>query len=104
MPPPGELRNPMTVAEWRLCRPGDVIQLFGFELLITEENYRPLMAEIMHFVNWYVGDRIGNWIIPNFNPIQRPVSKTCLPTPILQTGFIGLWQSIQDSGLGFGNV
>ena len=88
----------MTVAEWRLCRPGDVIQLFGFELSITEENYRPFMAEIMHFVNWYVGDRIGNWIMPNFNPSATTRFKTCLPTPILRTAFIGLGKVFGPAG------
>src|ERR1017187_5232479 len=68
LPPSGELRSPMTVAEWRLCKPGDVIRLFGFEVLITEENYEPFMREIGHFVNCYLGDRLGAWIIPNYNP------------------------------------
>ena len=106
MPPPGELRSPMTVAEWRLCRPGDVIQLFGFELLITEENYRPFMAEIMHFVNWYVGDRIGNWIMPNFNPSTTTRVQDVLTNAYIANGIyrtlakysgqrVGFWQRLR---------
>ena len=68
LPPSGMLRSPRTVAEWRLCRPGDVIQLMGIELEITEENYGPFMRELSWYIDWYLGDRLGDWLMPNYNP------------------------------------
>lgn len=88
--PSGELRSPHTLAEWRLCRPGDVIQLFGLEVEITPQNYQPFIREIMHYVNWYVGDRIGNWIMPNYNPsvttrVQDVITNAYITNGIYRT-------------------
>ena len=68
LPPSGMLRSPRTVAEWRLCKPGHVIQLMGIELEITEENYGPFMKELSWYIDWYLGDRLGDWLMPNYNP------------------------------------
>lgn len=88
--PPCYLRSPQTLAEWQLCRPGDVIQLMGIEVAITKENYKPFMREIMHYVNWYVGDRIGDWIMPNNNPsvttrVQDVITRAYITNGIYRT-------------------
>ena len=75
LPPSGELRSPMTVTEWRLCRPGDVIRLFWFEVLITEENCEPFMREIGHLCQLVFGRPAGAWIIRTTIPAQPPGFK-----------------------------
>ncbi len=62
------VRSPTTLAEWKLCKPGDVIELLGYRVEITEANYHPFMNEIMWYVNWFIGGQIGDWILPNPNP------------------------------------
>ena len=59
---------PQTLAEWKLCKPGDIIRLLGFTVEITEENYNPFMREIMWYVNYWIGDRVANWTFPNNDP------------------------------------
>ena len=68
------VRCPQTLAEWKLCRPGDTICLLGFTVHITEENFEPFMNDIDWYVNWFEGDRLGAWILPNPNPSGRACS------------------------------
>ena len=66
--PEAVISSPQSVAEWKLCKIGDTIELFGFTVILTEENYKPFMKDIMWYVNWWLGDRLGDWILPNDNP------------------------------------
>ena len=82
------VRTPMTVAEWQLCRPGDRIELLGFTVEITEQNYKPFMDEIMWYVNFFLGDRIGAWILPNPNPSGRARFSQALTNTYIASGIV----------------
>lgn len=101
LPPSGELRSPQTLAEWQLCRPGDVIRLMGYEVLITEENFEPFMKEIGHFVNWYVGDRLGNWIIPNNRPSTTTKIQDVLTNAYIANGILRTLAKYSGQRVGF---
>jgi len=82
------VRSPMTVAEWKLCKPGDTIHLLGFTVHITEENFEPFMNEIDWYVNWFEGDRLGNWILPNTNPSAAGKFSQALTNAYVASGII----------------
>ena len=82
------IRSPMTIAEWKLCRPGDTICLLGFTVHITEENFEPFMNDIDWYVNWFEGDRLGNWILPNPNPSAAGRLSQSLTNAYIASGII----------------
>jgi hypothetical protein len=86
MPPIREVRSPMTLAEWQLCKPGDTIRLFDIRVEITEENYEPFMAEIGWYLNWWLGGKVGEWIMPNRNPSRSTLIGNAIDNAYIATG------------------
>jgi len=82
------VRCPQTLAEWRLCRPGDTIDLLGFRVELNEQNYEKFMREIMWYINFYLGDRIGAWILPNPNPSSRTRFSQALTNMYIASGIV----------------
>ena len=94
----GETRSPMTLAEWKLCKPGDTIHLLGYTVHITEENFEPFMNDIDWYVNWFEGDRLGNWILPNPNPSGRARFSQALTNAYIASGIIKALAKYADKG------
>ncbi len=82
------IRSPMSVAEWKLCKPGDTICLLGFTVHITEQNYQPFMDDLDWYINWYLGDRLGAWILPNPNPSGRARLSQSITNAYIASGII----------------
>jgi len=97
------VRCPQSLAEWKLCRPGDTIDLLGFRVELNDQNYEPFMDEIMWYVNFYLGDRIGNWILPNPNPSARARFSQSLTNTYVASGILKVLSkySTRDNSPGF---
>jgi len=97
------VRSPQSLAEWKLCRPGDTIELLGFTVHITEKNYEPFMDEIGWYLNFYMGDRIGAWILPNPNPSARTRFSQSLTNAYVASGIVKVLSkySTRDNRPGF---
>jgi hypothetical protein len=82
--------------EWKLCRPGDTIELLGFTVHITEQNYQPFMDELDWYIQWYLGDRLGNWILPNPNPSAMGKLSQSITNAYIASGIIKVLSKYAD--------
>ena len=92
------VRCPQTLAEWKLCRPGDTICLLGFTVHVTEQNFQPMMDELDWYINWFEGDRLGNWILPNPNPSAAGRFSQALTNAYIASGIIRALAKYADKG------
>ena len=56
------------------------------------------MDEIMWYINFYLGDRIGAWILPNPNPSARARFSQSLTNAYVASGIVKVLVKVFDEG------
>jgi hypothetical protein len=95
-PEPNLIRSPQTIAEWKLCRPGDTIELLGFTVHVTEQNYQPIMDELDWYIGWFEGGLLADWILPNPNPSKLTRFQLAVDKAYIASGFIKVLAKYAD--------
>ncbi len=90
------IRSPRTLAEWKLCKPGDTICLLGFTVHVTEQNYQPIMDDLDWYLNWWQGGQLADWILPNPNPSNLTRFQLAIDRAYIASGIIKVLAKYAD--------